>query len=115
MRESRQNNLFNMIIRSEEHVDTSMLAVTATVEDILCYAQMNCEEALLQTLNNLYGLSYTDKYRYISKLYSQYAYSPGKTHHCISSFISLEIIKRDKILKALPEDLFACFMKELTE
>ena len=52
-----------------------MLSVIAMQADIFCYAQINYEENLLQTMNSLYGLSYTDKYKCVSKYYSQVAQS----------------------------------------
>jgi hypothetical protein len=47
-----------------------MLAVLSTFNDIFCYSQINYEDRILQTLNSFYGISYGDRYRYISRCYS---------------------------------------------
>ena len=72
-----------------------------TFTDIFCYAQINCEDNMLAILNSLYGLSYTDKYRCISKYYSNLGMNGGNGGNLnggngstISSRIKLEIIKR---------------------
>jgi hypothetical protein len=123
LRESRQTNQFSIILRHPDQIDTSALATLSTSSDMFCYAQMNHEDSLLQALNSFYGLSFGDRVKYISRFHWELQEklltpsSSGKPNETtpVSQIIKLETLRRENMLKTLPDSMFGQFMKEMSE
>lgn len=117
LRESKQTNQLSIVLRSLQQIDTSVFSVLSTFEDIFAYVQMHFEEPTLQKINSLYGLSYSDKYKFVSKYYSLLRKEGNKfmENLPISTRIRLDIEMREAKNVILPDTVYSKFYNEVNQ
>lgn len=77
-------------IREAGQIDTSLLPVLNIFSDFFCYMELHHQETLVKAINKMYGWSYMEKFRFVSKIYRD----PNQEKHS-AYYITQEIRRRE--------------------